>query len=102
TTGLDANEAELVGLSFSYKENKAFYIPMPADRQEAIRKLNLFSLLFEQEDIVWIAHNLKYDLLVLKWYGFELKGKSFDTLLAHYVIDPEGKRSMDFLSEQFL
>lgn len=102
TTGLDANEAELVGLSFSYKENKAFYIPMPADREEAIRKLNLFSLLFEQEDIVWIAHNLKYDLLVLKWYGFELKGKSFDTLLAHYVIDPEGKRSMDFLSEQFL
>ena len=58
--------------------------------------------LFAKETITWIGHNLKYDILVMKWYGYELKGNIFDTLLAHYVIDPDGQRSMDKLSNQFL
>jgi DNA polymerase-1 len=102
TTGLDANEAELVGVSFSFEKNKGYYIPMPPDRDEAIQKLQLLQALFDDTEITWVAHNFKFDMLILKWYGFEFKGKTFDTLLAHYVIDPDGKRSMDFLSEQFL
>lgn len=102
TTGLDANEAEIVGISFSYETNKAYYIPMPPNKEEATQKLSLLKPLFDNPNITWVAHNLKYDLLILKWYGFELKGKHFDTLLAHYLIDPDGKRNMDFLSEQFL
>ncbi|WP_126972061.1 DNA polymerase I [Gynurincola endophyticus] len=102
TTGLDANEAELVGVSFSFEKNKGYYIPMPPDREEAIQKLQLLQALFDDTEITWVAHNFKFDMLILKWYGFEFKGKTFDTLLAHYVIDPDGKRSMDFLSEQFL
>ncbi len=102
TTGLDAHEAELVGMSFSYRKGQAFYVPIEADREKAIASLQLFEPLFNSRDIVWIAHNLKYDMLILKWYGFIIQGKIFDTLLAHYVIEPEGKRNMDILSEQFL
>ncbi len=102
TTGIDANEAELVGLSFSYTKGEAFYVPCPVDMEETKKLLENFSSVFEKEDITWIGQNLKYDKLMLKWYGFELKGKSFDTMLAHYVIEPEGKRSMDALSEKFL
>lgn len=102
TTGLDANEADLVGVSFSFEKNKGYYIPMPLNREGIIEKLQLLQPLFDSTDITWVAHNFKFDMLILKWYGFEFKGKTFDTLLAHYVIDPEGKRSMDFLSEQFL
>ncbi len=102
TTGIDANEAELVGLSFSYKPGEAFYIPCPVDFEATKKLLSFFKPVFENESITWIGQNLKYDKLMLKWYGFELKGKSFDTMLAHYVIEPEGKRSMDALSEKFL
>jgi DNA polymerase I len=102
TTGIDANEAELVGLSFSAKKGEAFYIPCPADRNKTIEILNQLNVLFSKEDITWIGQNIKYDLLILKWYGFELKGKLFDTMLAHYVIEPDGKRSMDALSEKYL
>ena len=102
TTGLDANQADLVGMSFSYQAGKGFYLPCPADRNETLAILHQLQPLFDDTSITWIGHNLKYDLLVMKWYGIELKGKTFDTLLAHYVIDPEGKRSMDLLSAQFL
>ena len=101
TTGINANDVELVGLSFSYKEHEGFYIPI-ANEVEAKKTLTLFDPLFKNKDIVWIGQNLKYDFLVLKWYGVELLGKTFDTMLAHYVIEPEGRRSMDLLSAQFL
>jgi len=101
TTGINANDVELVGLSFSYKEHEGFYIPI--ENEAAAKKiLALFEPLFKNTDIIWIGQNLKYDFLVLKWYGVELLGKTFDTMLAHYVIEPEGRRSMDLLSAQFL
>jgi DNA polymerase-1 len=102
TTHLDANEAELVGLSFSCKKGEGFYVPCNANRTTTQETLNKFLGLFNREEITWVGHNIKYDLLVLKWYDIELKGKIFDTLLAHYLIDPEGRRSMDLLSAQFL
>ena len=105
TTGIDANNVALVGLSFSFKAHTGYYVPVGNDgdgKDGAKHILSLFSKLFEREDVVWIGQNLKYDLLVLKWYGVELKGKTFDTMLAHYVIEPEGRRSMDLLSAQFL
>jgi len=102
TTGLDANNAELVGMSFSIKPGEAFYIPCPADQETTRRILSLFEELFSEESITWVGQNLKYDMLVLKWYGIELKGNLFDTMLAHYVIEPDGKRSMDWLSNQYL
>ena len=104
TTSIDANNAELVGLSFSYKIHEGFYLPVTnsdgADGAKHI--LKKLQPLFDNKEITWIGQNLKYDFLVLKWYGVELKGKTFDTMLAHYVIEPEGRRSMDLLSAQFL
>ena len=102
TTGIDANLAELVGLSFSTKPGEGFYVPCPADRDSCINLLKHFQELFNDETITWVGQNIKYDLLMLKWHGFELKGKLFDTMLAHYVIEPEGKRGMDLLSEKYL
>jgi len=102
TTGIDANNAELVGLSFSWKPGEAYYVPVSADRDAVIEVLTEFDPLFENPERIWIGQNVKYDMLVLKWYGIEIKGKIFDTMLAHYVIDPEGKRSMDLLSAQYL
>ena len=102
TTHIDANEAELVGLSFSYTDGEGYYVPCPDDTQQVIKILNHFKKLFDDESVLWIGQNIKYDLLVLKWYGFELKGKLFDTMLAHYVIESEGRRNMDLLSAQYL
>jgi DNA polymerase-1 len=102
TTGLDANQAELVGMSFSWKPGEAWYVPCPADQKETNKILKHFESLFNDEKKIWVGQNLKYDMLMLKWYGVELKGNIFDTMLAHYVIEPDGKRSMDILSAQFL
>ena len=102
TTGIDPNDAELVGLSFSYQPGEAWYIPCPAEREATEKILRAFMPLFDSTDITWIGQNLKYDWLMLKWYGIEPKGPIFDTMLAHYVIEPEGKRNMDLLSTQFL
>ena len=102
TTCIDANDCELVGMSFSYKKNEGYYIPFPTDQTITKKMLTLLEPLFNDETKIWIGHNLKYDILVIKWYGYELKGNIFDTLLAHYVIEPEGKRSMDNLSNQYL
>jgi DNA polymerase I len=102
TTGIDANNVELVGMSFSYRAGEAWYVPCPADQESTKKILRAFQPLFGLSSVTWIGQNLKYDLLVLKWYGIELKGTLFDTMLAHYVIEPEGKRSMDMLSAQFL
>ena len=105
TTGIDANNVQLVGLSFSNTSHTGYYLPVANDGDGidgAKHILEKLKPLFEDETITWIGQNLKYDFLVLKWYGVELKGKTFDTMLAHYVIEPEGRRSMDVLSEQFL
>ncbi|HQV62029.1 MAG TPA: DNA polymerase I [Chitinophagaceae bacterium] len=102
TTGIDANDAELVGLSFSVNPGEAYYVPCPADQKKTKEILTHFDTLFSDKKKLWIGQNTKYDLLVLKWYGIEVAGNIFDTMLAHYVIEPDGKRSMDILSEKFL
>jgi len=102
TTGIDANDAELVGLSFSVKPGEAWYIPCPPDQNRTREILKLFEPLFSDKNKTWIGQNTKYDLLMLKWYDVELKGKIFDTMLAHYVIEPDGKRGMDQLSAKYL
>ena len=102
TTGIDANDAELVGLSFSVQPGTAWYVPCPADQKKTTEILSHFEPLFSDTTKTWIGQNTKYDLLVLKWYGVEPAGKIFDTMLAHYVIEPDGKRSMDILSEKYL
>ncbi len=102
TTNIDANDAELVGMSFSFKPGEAYYVPFPGDEKLTKNILHHFIALFSDETKVWVGQNIKYDLLVLKWYGIELKGKLFDTMLAHYVIESEGRRNMDLLSAQYL
>ncbi|MFN8288659.1 MAG: DNA polymerase I [Chitinophagaceae bacterium] len=102
TTGIDANDAELVGMSFAVRPGEAWYVPCPADQKKTQAVLEHFAPLFADKKKVWIGQNTKYDLLVLKWYGIELAGNIFDTMLAHYVIEPDGKRSMDILSEKYL
>jgi DNA polymerase I len=102
TTGTDANDVELVGMSFSFKPGEAYYIPCPADQDATKKVLKLFEPVFNKKDVLWIGQNLKYDMLVMKWYGYELAGNTFDTMLAHYVIEPDGKHSMDMLSARFL
>ncbi|GMV77267.1 MAG: DNA polymerase I [Chitinophagaceae bacterium] len=102
TTNIDANNAELVGLSFAVQPHEAYYVPCSNNSKETIELLQLFQPLFTSTSITWIGQNIKYDLLVLKWYGIEIKGNIFDTMLAHYVIEPEGKRNMDLLSTQYL
>jgi DNA polymerase-1 len=102
TTNIDANCADLVGLSFAITPGAGWYVPCPEDREQVLAILEKFRPLFEDESKTWIGQNLKYDLLMLKWYGHQLKGKIFDTMLAHYVTDPEGKRGMDLLSAKYL
>jgi DNA polymerase-1 len=102
TTNIDANNAELVGLSFSVKPQEGYYVPCPPDQAATRKILTQFSGLFSDKSKTWIGQNIKYDLLILKWYGIELSGNLFDTMLAHYVIEPDGKRSMDLLSAKYL
>jgi DNA polymerase-1 len=102
TTGTDAMKAELVGLSFSWKQGEAWYIPCPPDREETLALLNRLRNLFDNPNITWVGQNVKYDMLMLKNYGISLKGPHFDTMLANYVIEPEGKRSMDMMSRKYL
>src|SRR3984893_3488801 len=102
TTCIDANDAELVGLSFSVNPRTAYYVPCPPDSERVKQILALFEPLFSDPTITWIGQNIKYDLLVLKGSRVELAGPVFDTMLAHYVIEPEGKRGMDLLSAQYL
>jgi DNA polymerase I len=102
TTGIDANDAELVGLSFSVTPGVAFYVPVPADQEKTKAILSNFKPLFSDKNKTWIGQNIKYDMLVLKWYDITIEGQLFDTMLAHYVIEPEGKRGMDLLSAKYL
>lgn len=102
TTHIDAMLAELVGMSFSWKKSEACYVSVPENREDVLSLLECFRPLFDREDITWVGQNLKYDMTLLKHYGFALKGKLYDTMLANYVIEPEGKRSMDVLSAKYL
>ncbi len=102
TTGTDANNVEIVGLSFSYEPTTGFYISCFNDQEKTKKLLEQFKPLFENNSITWVGQNIKFDLLILKWYGIELAGSLFDTMLAHYVIEPQGRRSMDLLSAQYL
>lgn len=102
TTGTDPIRAELVGMSFSFKENQAFYVPVPANRDEAQKIVNKFKSVFENEKTVKVGQNIKYDMLVLSNYGVEIRGRMFDTMIAHYVLQPELHHGMDYLAEVYL
>lgn len=102
TTSTEAINAELVGLSFAVKANEAFYVPIPANREEALRILSKFKPLYEAEEITKIGQNIKYDIEVLANYDIEVKGKMFDTMVAHYVLQPELPHNMDYLAEVYL
>ncbi len=102
TTSTNPIEAELVGLSFSVEEHEAFYVPVPADRTEAQKTVDLFRPLYENPNILKVGQNLKYDLEVLRNYGIELKGPMWDTMIAHYLIQPELRHNMDYMAEIYL
>ncbi|TKC57988.1 DNA polymerase I [Pedobacter hiemivivus] len=102
TTGTDANLSDLVGMSFSIKPGEGYYVPVPADKEETQRIVDEFKPVFENENIVKIGQNIKYDMLMLKWHGVSIKGELFDTMLAHYLIDPDTRHNMDVLSENYL
>ncbi|MCR4613961.1 MAG: DNA polymerase I [Bacteroidaceae bacterium] len=102
TTSTEAMQAELVGLSFSVKENEAYYVPIPSDREKATRLVELFRPLYEDATILKVGQNLKYDMTVLANYGIEVRGPMFDTMLAHYVLHPELHHGMDYLAEIYL
>lgn len=102
TTGTDAMNAELVGMSFSYKENQAFYVPVPQDREEAQKIVDKFKPVFENEKSIKVGQNIKYDMIVLGNYGVSIKGQMFDTMIAHYVLQPELHHGMDYLAEVYL
>lgn len=102
TTSTNAMEAELVGLSFAVKENEAFYVAIPSDRQEAQKIVDIFRPLYEDEKILKVGQNIKYDLEVLHNYGVTLRGKMWDTMIAHYLIQPELRHNMDYMAETLL
>jgi DNA polymerase-1 len=102
TTGIDANIADLVGMSFSIEPGKGWYVPLP-EKKEAVQEiLARFAPAFADPNKLWVGHNTKYDLLMLKWYGVDISGRMFDTMLAHYLIEPDGKRNMDWLAAKYL
>ena len=102
TTSTNAIDAELVGLSFSVEEHKAFYVPIPANREEALRIVNIFKPLYEDPEILKVGQNLKYDLEVLRNYNIRLQGPMWDTMIAHYLIQPELHHNMDYMAEVYL
>ncbi|WP_336690138.1 MULTISPECIES: DNA polymerase I [unclassified Chryseobacterium] len=102
TTSLNELEAELVGMSFSYKKGLAYYVPLSEDQGEVLQTLEIFRPFFEKEDLVKVAHNLKFDYKILKRYNITVKGAMFDTMIAHYLLNPDGRHGMDYLSEVYL
>ena len=102
TTGTDPITAELVGMSFSFAKNQAFYVPVPADRQEAEKIVNEFKEVLENPKTLKVGQNIKYDMTVLSNYGVEVQGPMFDTMIAHYVLQPELRHNMDYLAEIYL
>ena len=102
TTNIDVYSAELVGISFAIKAHEAWYLSMPADQEECRKKLELLRPLFEDESILKIGQNLKYDISMLAQYGINVRGKMFDTMLVHYLLEPEQRHNMDYLAEVYL
>ena len=102
TTSTSAIDAELVGLSFSVAEHEAYYVAVPSNQNEAQAMVNIFKPLYENEDIVKVGQNIKYDYMVLRRYGIDLQGPMFDTMLAHYIVQPELRHNMDYMAETLL
>ncbi len=102
TTSTNAIDAELVGLSFAVKENEAYYVAIPADRNEALEYVEIFKPLYEDADILKVGQNIKYDYEVLRHYGVDIQGPMFDTMIAHYVLQPEQHHNMDEMAETLL
>ncbi|MCL4119179.1 UNVERIFIED_CONTAM: hypothetical protein GTU68_028821 [Idotea baltica] len=102
TTSVNANDCELVGLAFSWEAGKAFYVPTPENQEEAQQIVNEFRPFFENENIAKVGQNIKYDIVVMKWYGVETLGAIHDTMLQHYLIEPEMRHKLDFLSQTYL
>ncbi len=102
TTGLNANDTELVAMSFAVKKGEAWLVPVPENYQEALELVSEFKELFEDDQIGKIGQNLKFDMSVLRWYDVEVKGKLFDTMIAHYLIEPDMRHNMDLLAETYL
>lgn len=102
TTSTSAIDAELVGLSFSVEEFKAFYVPVPGNREEAQKIVNIFKPIYESPNIIKVGQNIKYDMEVLRNYGVTLAGEMFDTMIAHYLIQPELRHNMDYMAEAYL
>ena len=102
TTSTDPINAELVGMSFSIQENEAYYVPIPANQDEALKIVNEFKEVFENKQSLKVGQNIKYDMLVLSNYGIHLQGPMFDTMIAHYVLQPELRHNMDYLAEIYL
>ena len=102
TTSTEPMKAELVGISLAVEENRAYYIPIPSNREEAIKIVNSIKPLFENEATLKVGQNIKYDMIVLANYGAEVRGTLFDTMLAHYVLQPELRHNMDYLAEVYL
>ena len=102
TTGIDANEAELVGMSFSFEAAKAYYVPVSSNRDEALATVLPFKAVLENPNIEIIGQNIKYDALIMKWHGIELQGSYFDTMIAHYLCEPDLRHKLDYLAESYL
>lgn len=102
TTGIDPLLSELVGLSFAFREGEAYYIPVSSERVEAQKQVEIFRPFFENEQIEKVGQNIKYDILELRNYGIRVKGKLFDTMIAHYLLNPEIRHGMDYMAETYL
>ena len=102
TTGLNPNDSELVGISFSIKAHEAWYVPVPENYHDAVKRVTVFKDFFENEKIEKVGQNIKFDIAILKWYDTEVKGPLFDTMIAHYLLQPDMRHNMDYLSETYL
>ena len=102
TTGIDANIAELVGLSFSVKSGEAYYVPVPEDKKEATKICAIFKSILEDDKILKVGQNIKYDILMLKWYDINVVGPYYDTMIAHYLVEPDLRHKLDYLTEAYL
>ncbi len=102
TTGIDANQAELVGLAFSIEPTKGYYVPIAEDKEEAKKRIDIFRPILEDESILKIGQNIKYDILIMRWAGVEVKGQLFDTMIAHYLLEPDLRHKLDYISAALL
>lgn len=102
TTGIDAHQAELVGLSFSWESHKAYYVPLPENKEEATEIVQEFKNILQSNEIEKVGQNIKYDNTMLKWYGVDVKGPMFDTMIVHYLCEPDTRHKLDYLTEAYL